>query len=126
MLENGTQEEGPAGQERERRRVAAGVAAGYHKLEFSNRIIKLAVAPKRCLTLEDVGHGAKLWGLAVQLYGLRRPRRRRGIGDTSALTALERSAAARGADAIAISPTHALFAGRPDKFSPMRRRTGFC
>ncbi|HEY0144634.1 MAG TPA: 4-alpha-glucanotransferase, partial [Methylovirgula sp.] len=117
MLENGTQEEARLD------KSASGGASlrvsrpGYHKLEFSNRIIKLAVAPKRCLTLEDVGHGAKLWGLAVQLYGLRRPGDA-GIGDTSALTALGKSAAARGADAIAISPTHALFAGRPDKFSP--------
>ena len=90
---------------------------GYHTLEFNDRAIKLAVAPKRCWTLEDVAHGEKLWGLAAQLYGLRRPGDG-GIGDTIALTALGKSAAAHGADALAISPTHALFAARPDKFSP--------
>ncbi len=69
------------------------------------------------MTLEDVGRGQKLWGLAVQLYGLKRPGDS-GIGDTTALAAFGKSAAAHGADAIAISPTHALFAARPDKFSP--------
>jgi 4-alpha-glucanotransferase len=90
---------------------------GYHEVELSDRTIKLAVAPRRCWTLEDVGRGEKLWGLAVQLYGLQRPGDG-GIGDTVALAALGKVAAAYGADAIAISPTHALFAAQPEKFSP--------
>jgi 4-alpha-glucanotransferase len=91
--------------------------SGYHAVELSDRTIKLAVAPKRCWTLQDVGRGQKLWGLAVQLYGLQRLGDG-GIGDTIALAALGKSAAVYGADAIAISPTHALFAAHPEKFSP--------
>jgi 4-alpha-glucanotransferase len=90
---------------------------GYHEVELRDRTIKLAVAPRRCWTLEDVGRGKKLWGLAVQLYGLQRPGDG-GIGDTMALATLGKSAAAYGADAIAISPTHALFAAHPEKFGP--------
>ena len=43
------------------------------------------------------------WGLSAQLYALRR-RGDGGFGDTLALEHLVRSAAERGADAVAISP----------------------
>jgi 4-alpha-glucanotransferase len=90
---------------------------GYHILDLDDRAITLAVAPRRCFTLADATQDEKLWGLAVQLYGLRRGGDY-GIGDTSALSRLARAAAANGADVIAISPTHALFTARPDIFSP--------
>lgn len=90
---------------------------GYHVIELGDRALTLAVAPQRCFTLADAAQGEKLWGLAVQLYGL--PRKGDdGIGDTAALALLARSSATNGADAVAISPTHALFAARPDMFSP--------
>ncbi|PWG67337.1 4-alpha-glucanotransferase, partial [Enterobacter mori] len=47
--------------------------------------------------------------LAVQLYSLRRPGDG-GYGDCLALEQLARAAAERGADALAISPIHALLA----------------
>lgn len=91
--------------------------AGYHKLQLDERVITLAVAPKRCFTLAELAPGAKLWGLAAQLYSLKRDADY-GIGDTTSLDMLAKTAVAHGADAIAISPSHALFTARPDKFSP--------
>jgi 4-alpha-glucanotransferase len=90
---------------------------GYHELHVDDRVIVLAVAPKRCFTFADVAPDEKLWGVAAQVYGLKRDGDG-GIGDTVALSMLAREAAAKGADAIAISPIHALFTARPDKFSP--------
>jgi 4-alpha-glucanotransferase len=57
------------------------------------------------------------WGVAAQLYGLRRPGDG-GVGDYTALVELARASAARGAHALAISPVHAMFAANPGNFSP--------
>jgi 4-alpha-glucanotransferase len=92
-------------------------APGYHRLDVGRRSIALAVAPAQCVTINDVAPGARVWGLAAQLYGLRRDGDG-GIGDTTALTALAQSAARRGADAVAISPTHAGFAAAPGRYRP--------
>jgi 4-alpha-glucanotransferase len=92
-------------------------APGYHRLRLANREITLAVAPTRCLTVGDVAADARLWGLAVQLYSLRRPDDD-GFGDAGALADLVQSAAREGADAIALSPTHSLFAADPAHFGP--------
>jgi 4-alpha-glucanotransferase len=82
-----------------------------------DRGIELAVAPARCVTVNDLAPDARLWGLAVQLYGLRRVGDG-GIGDTAALTALAQAAARHGAHAIAISPAHAGFAADPGRYRP--------
>jgi len=86
---------------------------GYHRLRFASHEVTLAVAPPRCLTVGDIAPGERLWGLAVQVYSLRRPGDL-GTGDTTAVTMLAQSAAACGADALALSPAHSLF---PDDFS---------
>jgi 4-alpha-glucanotransferase len=96
---------------------------GYHRLDLSDRSVALAVAPAQCVTVNDLIPDARAWGLAAQLYGLRRDGDG-GIGDTAALTALSQSAARHGADAVAISPTHAGFAadaGRYRPYSPSSR-----
>ncbi len=90
---------------------------GYHRLELDGRELTLAVAPQRCWTVSDATAGAKAWGLAVQLYALRRVGDG-GLGDFAALGTLARHAADAGADAIAISPVHAQFAADPWNFSP--------
>jgi 4-alpha-glucanotransferase len=90
---------------------------GYHMLQLGDGAITLAVAPKRCFTVSDIAPDEKLWGLSVQLYGLRRPGDG-GIGDTTALGMLAKAAARHRADAVALSPTHALFGAEPSKFSP--------
>ena len=90
---------------------------GYHRLRFANRDVSLAIAPVRCLTIADVAQGEKLWGIAVQLYSLKRTGDG-GIGDTKALRSFTQSAARHGAAAIALSPTHSLFPDNPAHFGP--------
>lgn len=90
---------------------------GYHRVEINDAATTIAVAPPRAYTLEDAGGGAKLWGLAVQLYSLRR-KNSGGIGDFAALSEFIRNAAPHGADAVAISPVHAQFAGDFAHYAP--------
>jgi 4-alpha-glucanotransferase len=87
---------------------------GWHRLELGARAVLVAAAPPRCVALPE---GARPWGLAAQLYALRR-RGDRGVGDHGALVALGEAAARRGADCIAVSPQHALFAADPHRFGP--------
>ena len=114
--EDGSEDELPV------RETAGGIrlpgikAIGYHTLEVGQRSITLAVAPARCITIEDIA-GECVAGLAAQIYALRHAGDC-GIGDMSGVTALARSAAALGLDALALSPAHALFAADPEHFSP--------
>ena len=83
------------------------------------------VAPARCYAPPRVpGRDPRLWGLAVQLYGLRSDRNW-GIGDFADLTVLADIAAPLGADAIGVNPLHALFPQWPNHrspYSPSHRR----
>jgi 4-alpha-glucanotransferase len=94
---------------------------GYHRLEFEDATATLAVAPSRCFDLSDAGAetpGQRLpWGLAAQVYGLRR-QGDLGLGDLGAVAALAEAATRHGAATLAISPLHALFAAAPERFSP--------
>lgn len=91
--------------------------AGYHAIEVGQTRIALAVAPARCITIEDIAPGERIAGLAVQTYGLRSVGNC-GIGDMAGVTALATSAAALKIDALALSPSHALFSADPNHFSP--------
>jgi len=96
---------------------------GYHRLEFGDRQVTVAVAPTRCVTIEDRAEGKHLWGVAAQIYSLRRPGDG-GIGDATAVRQLAQGAARHGADAIALSPVHSLFtadSGRYGPYSPSSR-----
>lgn len=90
---------------------------GYHCLRVAGREIALAVAPPRCLTLAEVGQGKRMWGVAAQVYALRSPGDG-GIGHAGGVARLAASAAAHGADAVALSPVHALFAADAARFGP--------
>jgi 4-alpha-glucanotransferase len=114
---------------------------GYHTLVIDDRPVQLAVAPPRCYTVADACRAAAqasagsgpsaalhrtsakdaleptIWGIAAQVYGLRRAGDG-GIGDFSALAQFAERAARCGADALAVSPTHAMFSAEPRKFSP--------
>jgi len=90
---------------------------GYHRLRFGDREFVLAVAPRRCVTLRDIGGGQRMWGVAAQVYGLRRPGDG-GIGDAGAVRQLAEVAARQGADAVALSPVHCLFAADPGRCAP--------
>ncbi|HEY0914471.1 MAG TPA: 4-alpha-glucanotransferase [Solimonas sp.] len=90
---------------------------GYHRLELADREITLAVAPPRGCGIADLAARPRVWGLAAQLYGLRRPGDG-GIGDFTALEDFLRQAAGAGADAVAISPVHAQFSADIHRYGP--------
>ena len=90
---------------------------GYHRLTIDGRETTIAVAPPRCVTFSGIAPDKKMWGLSVQLYGLRREGDF-GIGDAGALEAFAAAAAREGADAVAISPAHSLFPADPARFAP--------
>jgi len=90
---------------------------GYYVVEFSGHRVALAVAPHRCFTVTDIAAGERLWGLAVQTYGLRSPGDC-GIGDMAGVAGLAHEAAKLKADALALSPMHALFLANPGAVSP--------
>lgn len=97
--------------------LPADLPPGYHRLRFAAHELTLAVAPRRAWGVADAAGNRRIWGLAAQLYGLRRTGGG-GIGDFTALGDLAEQLAARGGDALAISPAHALFAAEPGHFSP--------
>ncbi|MFT8244368.1 4-alpha-glucanotransferase [Roseomonas sp. BN140053] len=116
-LESGATVEGTATPEGELCRLCTVEEAGYHHLVIGDRETTLAVAPARGFEVSDAAPGARPWGTAVQLYGLRRPGDA-GLGDFAALAQFARAAARKGADAVAISPVHAQFSADPERSSP--------
>ena len=102
---------------RGRLRIPAIAETGYHRLRVERREIVLVVSPGRCRSIEDVVPDARLWGLAAQLYALNHPGDG-GIGDLAGVADLARVAGAKGADAISLSPMHALYAADPTRYGP--------
>ncbi|HKW79995.1 MAG TPA: 4-alpha-glucanotransferase [Casimicrobiaceae bacterium] len=99
-------------------------AAGYHRLSIRDAAtgaplasIRLIVAPARCYLPPELAGGARIWGLALQLYALR-SHRNWGIGDFTDLIHAIDAAAADGADIVGVNPLHALFPARPELASP--------
>jgi 4-alpha-glucanotransferase len=90
---------------------------GYHRIDTDDRSVTLAMAPRRAPGVAALTGRPRGWGLAAQLYALRSARAS-GFGDFAALAELVRVAGACGADALAISPVHALFLADPTRFSP--------
>ena len=92
---------------------------GYHTLEIAHQQITLATAPRACPSVDELTGetDGRIWGLTAQLYSLRR-QGDAGLGDTAALTDLATSAAAAGADTLAISPVHAMFSADTNNYSP--------
>ncbi|MGA9423182.1 MAG: 4-alpha-glucanotransferase, partial [Rhodanobacteraceae bacterium] len=91
---------------------------GYHRLQVGEAATLVAVAPRRCFSIADIAPGdRKHWGLAAQIYALKR-NGDGGIGDFTALANLAQLAADAGADALAMSPVHAMFSAAPERRSP--------
>ena len=90
---------------------------GYHTLEINGEVIDLLVAPRRCYTIADALPGRKLWAPAVQIPSLRTDPPK-AFGDFASLADAARALGQRGADALAISPTHALFPADASRYSP--------
>lgn len=90
---------------------------GYHVVHTTQGDFTVATAPLRCVTFADLNDGRTGYGLAAQIYSLR-SENDGGIGNFGGVAALGRAAARRGADALAISPVHALYGVSPGHFSP--------
>jgi 4-alpha-glucanotransferase len=92
-------------------------APGYHTADFDGGRMTVAVAPRRCTIVGDVAPDRRMWGLVAQVYGLR-SHGDFGIGDMAGVASLAEQSAAVGADALALSPLHAVFAADPGHSSP--------
>ncbi len=93
---------------------------GRHRLwrdEFPEAHCHLTVAPPTCHLPPALAAGGRRFGLAAQLYSLRR-QGDQGIGDFTTLAILAEAAAAEGASILAINPLHALFPEQRHRASP--------
>ena len=90
-------------------------APGYYDLSLDGRVVKLAAAPPRC-PLPPRGRG-RPWGVSVQIPALRGTAPS-PFGTFGELAEAARAFGAAGADALAINPVHALFAGHGKGYSP--------
>jgi glycogen operon protein len=77
----------------------------------------LTVAPRRCFLPEKLVSGPRAFGVAAQLYSLRRPGDQ-GIGDFTTLGQLAGMAAKAGAATVGLNPLHALFPEDRERVSP--------
>lgn len=102
--------------------VPGDIPPGYHELSVAldggtATSCRLVVAPQTCFEPAVISAGARLWGVATQLYTLR-SRRNWGIGDFADLREVVSQCAAAGAGFVGLNPLHALFPGNPGHFSP--------
>lgn len=93
-------------------RVPPITAIGYHRLRAGGTEYAIAVAPPRCP--QPTGRS---WGVSVQVPALVDDRHT-PFGDFGALAAAVKALGQAGAQAVAISPSHALFPADPTRFSP--------
>ncbi len=106
---------------RRRLELPAVDTTGYHRIDFTCGMQKLSlpliVVPPRCFqpaAIEDTG---RIWGLTVQLYGVR-SQRNWGIGDFTDLGRIIELTAAAGGAIVGLNPLHALFPDNPAHISP--------
>ena len=106
--------------------LLAGLAPGYYDLSVVTRgskvetkaMLRIVVAPPHCYVPDGMAHGARVWGLAVQLYALRSATNW-GVGDFTDLSRLvEWAGQELGAGIIGLNPLHALKNSRPHHLSP--------
>lgn len=91
---------------------------GYYTLALGAEEVTVAVAPRRAFGVANLTRGRpRPWGIGVQMGALRRAGDG-GLGDFTALAQMARAARGQGADAMAISPVHAMFAASPERYSP--------
>ena len=95
---------------------------GYHLVELDGDTLTLAVAPTRAYGLIDAfgetnGETRKAFGVAAQIYALP-PTPYSSFGDAGSLRDYARALGEAGADAVAVSPSHALYAADPGRSSP--------
>ncbi len=100
-----------------------GIAApGYHHFDVetpddARAEMSLIVTPPTCYQPEAIQDTGRVWGMAVQLYGVR-SRHNWGIGDFTDLRQLVALTAAAGGGIVGTNPLHALFPDNPAHISP--------
>lgn len=99
-----------------------GDTPGYHRLEVAvegraSAEMSLIVCPAVCYQPPAVSDGRRVWGVGVQLYGVRSARNW-GMGDFTDLTTLVDWAAGAGAALVGVNPLHALYLHNPRHCSP--------
>lgn len=117
-------EEGSA-EDRAYRRLALrlpDLPLGYHTARMAldtglSGELRLVVAPAHCYEPPAIAAGARVWGIAAQLYALRSPRNW-GMGDFGDLHELIRHAAPLGCGIVGLNPLHALMPADPAHISP--------
>nr|WP_184087524.1 4-alpha-glucanotransferase [Sphingomonas xinjiangensis] len=87
-------------------------AIGYHRLQWAGGELPIIVAPPRCV---GIAPGTRPWGTAAQIYALRD---HQPFGDFASLAGFVDQARIAGADAVMMSPVHALFTTDPSRYSP--------
>ena len=92
---------------------------GYHRLTIAGVTgdTLLIVTPGRCFLPPALENGARVWGIAAQLY-LLRSEADWGIGGYGELEQLVDMAAGWGADVVGVNPLHAMFFDDPEQASP--------
>lgn len=96
---------------------------GYHKYALSgpdlgeDAYVSFIVAPEQCYLPPAIANGGRVWGAALQLYGVR-SERNWGMGDFTDLRAIVEQWGRRGAGVIGVNPLHALFPHNPEHASP--------
>ncbi|SFU64982.1 malto-oligosyltrehalose synthase [Nitrosospira multiformis] len=99
------------------------VEPGYHRLsiEKSDGLalaeMPFIVAPAICYWPPGIEGERRVWGPALQLYGIR-SQRNYGIGDFSDLRRLVEFYASAGGSTLLLNPLHALFPDAPEHTSP--------
>ena len=92
--------------------------AGRYTLSAGDTLCRLTVAPAFCHRPPGLrAANPRAWGIAAQLYSLRRPDDA-GVGDFTTLAQLVRGAAGLGAATIGLNPLHALFPADRERASP--------
>ena len=117
VFEDGSRSDIMLTQTGDRLEIPAIATPGYHRLIVGDREIRLAVAPSRCFSVADAVGSRRIWAPSVQIAALR-DGSATAFGDFGTLANTARAFAARGADALAISPVHALFPADSSRFSP--------
>ncbi|HEX4882529.1 MAG TPA: 4-alpha-glucanotransferase, partial [Casimicrobiaceae bacterium] len=102
--------------------LAFDLAPGYYRVALlvddeAVAEADLAVAPPACYRPAALASGARAWGAAVQLYGVRSAHDW-GLGDFGSLGELAATWGEAGADVIGVNPLHALFPHDPARASP--------
>ena len=93
---------------------------GRHRIwreDAPDTVCHLTVAPRRCFLFDAISGGAKRFGIAAQLYALRR-HGDQGIGDFTTLAMLAAAAGQERAATVGINPLHMMFPDQRERASP--------